>query len=277
MNSNLLKTLALLLLSLGSFAASAQLTEQEKRQFKPTEQHWGLTFNLTGLIDNISLNSLRDDVNNEALLIRYYYTDNLVFRSGLGFNTFRMKTETVDSVGSSEVKFDSTFSQNNFFFAPGIETHLKGSNKLDPYLGASLAFGAIGKTNIDTDQQTTDTLGLARVTTTEERGGGFSLGINLIAGFNYFFTQNLSIGAEYQLGFRNLRTGGDFTRSTTVFPVSGSSTSTREVGSNVVTDSGLRTSSTAGITLSYFFTRNNAPRARKPKTQPATAPTTGDS
>lgn len=277
MKYNFLRLSALALLCIGMLSASAQveLTDQEKRQFKPTAQHWGLTFNLSGLIDNISLNALNDPSNNESLLLRYYYSDNIAFRSGFGVNTFRKKTETVDSLGNSEVKFDSTFSQNNFFFAPGIETHLSASNRLDPYLGAGLSFGAIGKTNIETDQRTTDTLGLSSINTTEESGGGFSFGVNLIAGFNYFFTQNMSIGAEYQLGFSSLRSGGDYSKSTTITPVNGSETNIREVSSNVQTNSGFRTNSTAGITLSYFFTRNN--RVRKTKPPETVAPATGNS
>ena len=242
------------------FSSFAQMATNEAPSLKPSKDWWGLTFNVTGLIDNIALSSIEDVNGQESVFLRYYYTDDVVFRAGFGLNSINHNLKTTTTEGDAEIEYDSTFAKTNIYFAPGIEKHLGGTRRLDPYIGANLVFGALGASNIDISLNSTDTLGTEQTNIAEERAGGFAFGLRAVAGFNYFFSDKLALGAEYQFGFDRVRDGGDFSRSTTVIPVSGSSTSTRETGASTTTTSGFAMQSTAGITLSYFFTRGKSTR-----------------
>ncbi len=237
------------------FTGTTALAQNDEERLIPVEKDMGLTFDLTGLVNNVALSSQSDPAGNNALLFRYYMKDDRAFRLGFGVTSASHRTNSVDSVGAASVDYDSTFSRTDFYIAPGIEHHLTGSRRLDPYLGANVVFGAIGKSTTAINVETSDTLGTGTVKTDIDQAGGSIFGINILGGFNYFFSKRLSIGAEYRFGFINRKTGGDFSEVTVTTPVSGASSVQRQTGSDLTRNTGLAMSSTAGITLSWFFAR----------------------
>jgi len=248
-------------LSVFVFAGMSQNSEiksdevQKTESIKPLKNYMGATFNLTGLVDNIGLRSIDDINGNESVMLRYYVKDDLVMRIGFGLNSSSKKFSSVDSLGSALQEYDSTYTQSDFYISPGIEHHMGASKRLDPYIGGRMAFGILGKRKSSSETVFTDTTGTGTRTLDSEMDGGFSFGLHAILGFNYFFTNQLAIGAEYVWGFNSITTGGDFSTVEIDTPISGSSTTTRTTGSARERDAGFVMSSTAGITLSYFFTR----------------------
>jgi len=177
-------------------------------------------------------------------------------RIGFGINTINNRSNQVDSVGQSRVDYDSTFTRTDFYIAPGLERHLQGSRKLDPYVAANVVLGIRGKSTSSINIETSDTIGVSTVQTDIERAGGTVFGLTATGGFNYFFSKRLSVGAEYSFGFVTRSDGGDFTEVTVSTSNSGAQTVDRTTGSDLTRNTGLAMSSTAGITLSWFFARN---------------------
>jgi opacity protein-like surface antigen len=91
---------------------------------------------------------------------------------------------------------------------PGYEWHLPGTEKLSPYLGAEAIFSlTTNKVEADTavpNKTSTNTTGDAyKVLTMVQtgKGAGTTFGLNLIAGVDFYFAKNLSLGAELGFGF----------------------------------------------------------------------------
>lgn len=232
---------------------------------KPLKKDIGFSFNLTGLINNVALSSMTDNNGNDAIILRQYINDDLAFRLGLGIKIASDKWSTVDSVGSELVEWDSTFKKVDIYVAPGIEKHFLSAARLDPYVGMDIRFGKLGKSTMTSDKATTDTLGTGTLEIDRTLAGGISMGLNLIAGFNYFFSHKICIGAEYSWGFMTSSNGGDW-RTTIIDTPADSpvSTTTNTIGSNILSTTGFAFGSTAGITLSYFFTRDKKPKKEPP-------------
>lgn len=221
--------------------------------YSPEQYDFGITFNLTGLINTIVLKPITDINNNDAFLIRFYLRDDIALRGGIGLTSWNNSLSTVvDSLGY-RIARDSTYTKVNFYFSPGIEKHFFPAKRLDPYLGLNLEIGRIGRTTISDRVTKTDSVGKEINTKNTLITGGYSLGSNLIAGFNYFFTKNLSIGAEYRWGYNSQFTGGDKTIDTNNRPVNGAPTVKHEVSSEITTRGGFGMSSSGAITLSWFF------------------------
>lgn len=225
--------------------------------YKPDKGNFGISFNPKADITDLRLRSFSDDFGNNSLFLRYYALDDVAVRVGFGLTTINEKNSTVDSVGTSLVEMDSIYSRTDIYLAPGIEKHFTATPRLDPYAGADISFGKVGKARMNSITQVTDTSGTSSGTSKLEidatQDGGFLFGLKLITGFNYFITQKLSIGAEYTWGYNVVRTGGNWAEVTTNTPVNGNPTTNREEGTMLSTISTIGVNSTAGITLSYFF------------------------
>ena len=254
---------ALLILSLIGLATFAQ--DAQKEEFvKFQDRDWGVSFNVTGIINDISVNTFEDVNSNPALQFKKFIKPNLALRVGFGLTSYNIKNETVDSLNTSKISVDSTYKRTDFFIQPGIEYHFSGTKRLDPFIGGALTIGTVGKEKMEVNEVTSDTTGSASVSTNYDMPGGFTFGVNAIIGFNYFIAPKLSLGAEYQWGFLSQRVGGDYSIVTIDDPISGATSTSREVGSNRTTDNGFRMNSTLGVTLTYFFSTSGLKKKKTP-------------
>lgn len=264
MKKALLSSIFLLIIIGVATSLFAQDSEKDM-VLKPIKKDIGFSFNLTGLINNMALSSMTDNNGNDAIILRQYINDDLAFRLGLGIAVSSNKWSTVDSVGSTLVEWDSTFKKVDFYVAPGIEKHFLSAARLDPYVGMDIRFGKLGKSTMSSDKATTDTSGTSTLEIDGTIAGGVSMGLNFIAGFNYFFSHKISIGAEYSWGFMTSSSGGDWRNTIIDTPaITGIGSSTNTIGSNIQSTTGFALGSTAGITLSYFFTRDKKPKKEPP-------------
>ncbi len=195
---------------------------------------------------------------------RYYISSSMAIRAGLGINSMNTKTNDVDSTGNPGQIMTTDMSMGAFSFGlnAGIEKHFATSAaKLDPYAGAQISFAMLGKINAEsvanTSDQTTTPVVFGDVTTvTHEWDGGTGFGLDLIAGFNYFFSDFFALGAETSWGFGSAGVGGAWTMNTHVDLNDPAVTDPVDVSDRAefkVSTSGFRVAATGGIYASIFF------------------------
>jgi hypothetical protein len=148
---------------------------------------------------------------------------------------------------------DSTESRFDFSISVGYEKHLGTARRLDPFIGGELLIGRIGGTKIDASTDITDVTGTEKIQQITQIDGGFNFGLNFIAGFNYFFAERISIGAEINLGYMFASSGGDISDSRVTTPVSGAEVTSFSSSKNKASSKGFNVNSTAGLMLSFFF------------------------
>lgn len=107
-------------------------------------------------------------------------------------------------------EWDRTF---DFSIRPGYEIHFDGTDRLSPYAGAEIIFG-MGNTSTETESwglDQLDDLSLGKnVVWNETNKNSFTqFGLNLLAGFDFYFADNLYLGAEMGFGFVSTNIGDD--------------------------------------------------------------------
>jgi hypothetical protein len=142
---------------------------------------------------------------------RYFVTGNIALGLGLNFGTssFERVFPNNDKEEVSATSFGVAL-EGNYHFA--------SLYSVSPYFGLNVNFGSYSVTVDETEGGTT--------TTTELSGSGFGAGVHL--GFDWFFTEGLSLGGRYTLGFRSL--GKPEVKSGSV-TVEGASASSFAIGS----------------------------------------------
>ncbi|GAB4416092.1 MAG: hypothetical protein OHK0039_25230 [Bacteroidia bacterium] len=244
-------------------------------QLKPAQGDISFGFRFSGL-SNLSIDAWSAGAfDTPELLGRYYISDQLALRARIGINVGSQTsdyTDTyIDSVRFPQArKIDTSVvervSTAAFSFTPGIEYHFTTeAARVDPYVGGEIVFGVLGTTTTETDRNYIISVAADGVPLYNEdlniktrADGGLVVGLNVLGGFNYFFSDKIAVGAEYALGFSYLTQGGNIQTATTgtillsnqtdVIPVN--VTEVFEVSSNSFN---LSTAASGGIHLSVFF------------------------
>lgn len=116
---------------------------------------------------------------------KWYFSDDMALRALLGFGT--TSTGEADVTKSPGGKTSTTA----YGIGVGVELHTHAVYSTSPYFGAQLSFGGAGATNTQTSGSVT----------AETKNSSTSLGIGVLAGFDWYFTKGLAVGGEYMLGF----------------------------------------------------------------------------
>ena len=118
---------------------------------------------------------------------RYFITNQIALGLGLSFGS---SSSTLESeTGKSE--------SSATLFGLGLDAnyHLMSLYGVSPYIGLNVNFGTLSGTNEFTPEgEATET--------TDFSGNGF--GVAAQFGFDWYFTEGLSLGGKYALGFRSL-------------------------------------------------------------------------
>jgi len=141
---------------------------------------------------------------------QYYVTPQIALVFGLSLGTSSSKLE--DDAGSTE----STVTI--FGISVDANYHFRSLYSVSPYIGFHLNYGLLsGSVDFDPDGGETET--------TDYSGNGFGVAAQL--GFDWYFTEGLSLGGKYALGFQSLGTpevttedGTEEGPSTTAFGIS---------------------------------------------------------
>jgi opacity protein-like surface antigen len=118
---------------------------------------------------------------------RYFITNEIALGAGLNFGS--RSSETIDAQDDKTETTETTFG-----LAIDANYHLKPLYSVSPYVGLNVNYGNYSYTVDETVGGTT--------TTTESSGTGFGVGVNF--GFDWYFTEGLSLGGRYTLGYQSL-------------------------------------------------------------------------
>lgn len=250
---NYLLVVAILLGSSIYSIAQDTTNTYESSEFFPKAGDVGVSLVVDGLIDNISLGSISNELGQNLLFVKYYLEDDLALRLGFGVNLNSYKRQKADSVGLALVEEDSTFSNYFINVSAGIEKHLLPTKRLDPFIFAQLDLTFIGKTNGEINRKETTSAGTERTQRTIKQDGGLGVGLQAGAGFNYFITKRLSLGTELALMLQYAKQGGTITDNTIFTPVNGNSSSDFSTREDQVDTTELNVNPNAQINISYFF------------------------
>ena len=141
---------------------------------------------------------------------QYYFTNEIAVGLGLNFGT-GTQTQEFDG-GKTET------SANSFGISVDGNYHFKPLYSVSPYLGVNLNLGTYSSSVETTTGTVTDK--------EEYSGSGFGAGVNF--GFDWYFTEGLSLGGKYVLGFTSLSKPSYKTGNTTI---EGASTTSFLIGS----------------------------------------------
>ncbi|HRG27074.1 MAG TPA: hypothetical protein PLJ00_04210 [Chitinophagales bacterium] len=210
---------------------------------------------LTGGFD-ITLDNL---IPQNVLMYKRYYEDGLASRFSLGINTISSSTFLGDStfIPGEYQETETKASGFSFGIGAGIEKHMTTeASKVDPFLGVDVMFAMFNGINYSMTDNITGDGYSSSATQDVSYPGGIGLGLNLLGGFNYFFSDNISIGGEVGLGFNMVNMGGSWTSDYVYEFTSNNTTTTTEVNSvgeykNKV--SGVNVNSYGGINLMVYW------------------------
>lgn len=179
---------------------------------------------------------------------RYYLNESMSVRAGLQFTSASQTNPANPAVGQSGT--DGTASATVLGVEGAAEWHM-GKGRVIPYMGAGLAFAT---TSTDSKPAVTGAPPLVQSETKNSGGGltvngtnyagGTTLQVFALAGVEFFLYKELSLAAEYQLGYMSI------SRKDQVFsPGGGGASTTTKIGSgsNIgITNSGV-------LTLAVYF------------------------
>ena len=131
---------------------------------------------------------------------RYFISDLSAFRLSLFVGGTYTPTDTeVEDLPTLTDK-DRTI---NFSINPGYEYHFDGTDKLSPYIGGELSYS---KTSTKLSDESYNATQIRTLTT---KTSNSTIGLRILAGGDYYFTDKIYLGAE--LGFGFTRTGREKT------------------------------------------------------------------
>jgi hypothetical protein len=174
-----------------TFTANAQDESSESMKFAAGDRN--LEVQLAPLGGNpISINGIR---------YRSFMSASTAWRVNafLGFSSSSTITQQEDADNDLlELKDSETSFTLNL--RPGYEMHFGGTKRLSPYVGGELDLGYMTSASRTETQVDESTINYSR-TTNAGGSGAITLGLNGVAGFDYYFAQNLYLGAEFGFGF----------------------------------------------------------------------------
>lgn len=123
----------------------------------------------------------------------YLPSENLGIRLGVGFDSFTRKLDNGETGNSWEETIEK---ENSFSITPGVFYMFEGTDRLTPYVGAEFIFASeSNNTTVERENYKLET----------ENGGAMfnTLGFGVFAGFNYYFSKNIYVGAEIGIDMKN--------------------------------------------------------------------------
>lgn len=177
---------------------------------RPTDSN---PFSLEG---GLSLNSLSNTFSAPAIKFRYFASENIAGRLGIQYNSSKTLDNyygngtdgfpNADSLGTEENKSSMTW------ISIGGSYHFSQLEKLSPYVALDIMIG-MGSTNTEwADFDGTDYVDGVSASISNKTSG---LGVGIGAGFDYYFAENVFLGAELGMTYMSSKDkGGESTFTT---------------------------------------------------------------
>jgi hypothetical protein len=115
---------------------------------------------------------------------KWFFADDMALRVLLGFNSRSGNSGNPDSSSAKPT-------QTQFGIGVGVEKHFRPLYSTSPYAGLQISFA----------DQSTDDGAAGTATDQEKKTSSSTFGVAALAGFDWFFTRGLALGAEMTLGF----------------------------------------------------------------------------
>lgn len=185
-----IKTLVLGLLLAGTASA------QENTALKPVQGTWTTQVGL-------SVSNSFSNINSMGLNCRYFLKDQLAVRASLILNNqknTRNFFENNDGTGNTGTY---TTTDRSTGLNLGLEKHFGSNRRLSPYVGLQVGFGG-GKTLYEGENAMSGTYRASYAENQESKYN--SINANVFLGFDFWITEGLYIGIEYNaLNMRSTR------------------------------------------------------------------------
>lgn len=172
--------------------AGMAATTDAQAQYRPDE---GGAKNLELMVAPLGGNP----VTMAGIKYRQFSSANSALRLGV-FLGFDNKTTVTQDEDSKTKMLELKKKESSFTFAvqPGIEKHLEGTERLSPYFGGYVDLSFTSKSKRD-EEQLNLTGDKQEVGYTKTSSGSLGVGLNAVAGFDYYIAKSLYLGTE--LGF----------------------------------------------------------------------------
>lgn len=206
----------------------------------------GIGANPTGL-----QHSTFNSVNTPILKFRYFLQDQVALRVGFGFTQNSQVARFYETGGSGKGFARDAYSRLDF--NAGIEKHFTGTGRLSTYVGADILFqkfSASTKWENTADGSTFSDGDTKKTRGVNDNGVNASMGLGLraVAGADYYFVQNVYLGAEFGWGFITSKEGKTKVEQT-VGGVTSPVVETKSGGGTYTLEPGM----TAGLRLGFIF------------------------
>jgi hypothetical protein len=179
MNTKILCTLMLALLSLSAFAQ-----DEERKKSSAGDFTAEVNFNPFSSAP-VAINYLR---------FRYFTSETSALRIGVSLGMEKQNPEEDLTLQTLEVNI-----------RPGYEWHLAGTERLSPYFGVEADIAFKNSSYEDTDEDAyVEKIDGAWSTGGTERGFN-RFGLNFIVGADFYVARRVYIGTEFGFGFQNIR------------------------------------------------------------------------
>ena len=181
-----------------------------------------LKFTKKNLTTELNVNLLQGQLNlNNAInqiKFRYKITEQIALRLAFSFNTYKNEFSQHTSYGIYPINNINIKKRTTLSLNLGAEKHLTGTKRLSPYFGAEIAFGlkrssnsienSTGKTTVNGAWQNLVYYAngnQSNLSTSFEEPGYTSIGVNFIAGFDFYLAKHIYCGYELMYSFSYLK------------------------------------------------------------------------
>ncbi len=174
----------------GALSLSGTMFAQKATKENPFSLEGQLSYNTSSL-----------SFNAPSLRMRYFLADDLAARVSLSLNNSSTKDyyyELADNKGGEGTEINKS---SLTMISLGAEKHFAGTDKLSPYVGADFVYG-MGNNSAKWDKF--DGAGYAADFTAAAKAPISMLGLNIVAGTDYYFAENFYVGLELGIGFQSM-------------------------------------------------------------------------
>lgn len=134
---------------------------------------------------------------NNGIKLRMFSADAAI-RIGVNLGGSSSNTITQDADSDLDLEeLKDKESEMMISIRPGYEMHMAGTDRLSPYMGGELDITMKSTKKVEQTQAGEDVV----TTTTKNADGYFQLGLNLVAGADWYFSKKVYMGAELGFGF----------------------------------------------------------------------------
>ena len=132
-----------------------------------------------------------------GIKFRYFLNQNMAIRVGLGYSSGKSEENFAENGDGTGALGTLTMKMSNFDFKAGFEYHFGSTKRLSPYVALDLGFGSGSMSNEGSNSDGYNYI--ANYNFSEEYKTS-SFGTSLNAGMDFYFAENLFLGAEFGFG-----------------------------------------------------------------------------